>query len=53
VLYGIFRYTFLVQVRGAGESPEEILLRDRGILLTCLLYVVTAISILLLAAPAP
>ena len=51
VLYGIFRYTFLVQVRGAGESPEEILLRDRGILLTCLLYLVTAVLILLFAQP--
>jgi 4-hydroxybenzoate polyprenyltransferase len=28
VLYGIFRYLYLVYVRGEGGSPEEVLLRD-------------------------
>jgi len=52
VLYGIFRYTYLVQVRGGGESPEEILLKDVGIRATCVLYVLTAVAVLLLCEPA-
>lgn len=31
VLYGVFRYLYLVQVKGLGESPEELLLRDRSL----------------------
>lgn len=31
VLYGVFRYLYLVQVQGQGESPEELLLRDRSL----------------------
>jgi len=31
VLYGVFRYLYLVQVRGLGESPEELLLGDRSL----------------------
>jgi 4-hydroxybenzoate polyprenyltransferase len=29
VLYGIFRYLYLIHVRGMGGSPEEIVLSDR------------------------
>ena len=29
VLYGIFRYLYLIQVKHEGGAPEEILLRDR------------------------
>ncbi len=29
VLYGVFRYLYLVQVRGVGEAPEEVLFEDR------------------------
>jgi 4-hydroxybenzoate polyprenyltransferase len=29
VLYGIFRYLFLIHVRGMGGAPEEIVLSDR------------------------
>lgn len=31
VLYGVFRYYLLVETRGLGGAPEEILLRDAGI----------------------
>jgi 4-hydroxybenzoate polyprenyltransferase len=31
VLYGVFRYLYLVQVQGQGESPEDLLLRDRSL----------------------
>ena len=41
LLYGIFRYLFLIHVRNEGGAPEEILLRDRPLQLTLLLYGVT------------
>jgi 4-hydroxybenzoate polyprenyltransferase len=31
VLYGVFRYLYVVQVQGQGESPEDLLLRDRSL----------------------
>jgi 4-hydroxybenzoate polyprenyltransferase len=34
VLYGMFRYLYLVHMRKEGGSPEEILLRDRHMLAT-------------------
>jgi 4-hydroxybenzoate polyprenyltransferase len=38
VLYGIFRYLYLIHVRGEGGAPEEILLRDRPLQVTLVLY---------------
>lgn len=29
VMYGLFRYMYLVQVKNRGEAPEEMLLKDR------------------------
>ncbi len=49
VLYGIFRYIYLVSVRAESGAPDEILLKDRGILLTCVLYAITAVIVLLVA----
>jgi len=34
VLYGLFRYLYLIHVRSEGGAPEELLLRDKP-LLTC------------------
>ena len=48
VVYGIFRYIYLVQ-SGEGDSPTEILYRDRGILVVCVTYPLLAVGILLLA----
>ncbi len=51
VLYAIFRYLYLIHVRGEGGAPEEILLSDRpflldvtlwGILVVLLLYLIPA-----------
>jgi hypothetical protein len=42
VLYGIFRYLYLVYARGEGGNPEEILLRDphvRASVALCVLVV--------------
>lgn len=38
VLYGIFRYLYLIHVRGDGGAPEEILLQDRPLQVTLLLW---------------
>lgn len=38
VLYGIFRYLYLIHVRGEGGAPEEILLRDRPMQITLVLW---------------
>lgn len=50
VLYGMFRYLYLVYMRMEGGSPEEVLLRDRHILGTVILCVVL-IMIVLYALP--
>ena len=42
VLYGIFRYMYLVNVKKEGGAPEEVLLKDLPIMLTAIGWVVTA-----------
>jgi 4-hydroxybenzoate polyprenyltransferase len=49
VLYGIFRYLYLVNVKKEGGSPEEVLLRDLPIMLTAIGWVTTAGIILVFA----
>jgi len=46
VLYGVFRYLFLVQVRGLGESPEELLLGDRSLAATVAVFLLFSAAIL-------
>ncbi|HTT72471.1 MAG TPA: decaprenyl-phosphate phosphoribosyltransferase [Anaeromyxobacteraceae bacterium] len=38
VLFGVFRYLHLSRRRGAGGQPERVLLRDRGMQLTVVLF---------------
>jgi 4-hydroxybenzoate polyprenyltransferase len=38
VLYGIFRYLYLVQVKHRGGAPEDVLLSDRPLQLTIVLW---------------
>ena len=38
VIYGFFRYLYLVQVKKIGEAPEDVLFQDRPIQLTVLLW---------------
>jgi len=40
VMYGIFRYLYLLQVRQSGGAPEEILLQDRPLQVVILLYAI-------------
>ncbi|MCE5200295.1 decaprenyl-phosphate phosphoribosyltransferase [bacterium] len=45
VIYGLFRYLFLVHSRNAGGSPEQVLIEDKPLLINVALYVVvTAIA---------
>jgi 4-hydroxybenzoate polyprenyltransferase len=48
VLYGMFRYLYIVYVRKDGGSPEEVLLRDRHMLGTVVLCIATVIVVLYL-----
>lgn len=48
VLYGLFRYLYLVHIRKEGGSPEETLLRDRHILGTVVLCIAIIIVVLYL-----
>ncbi len=46
VLYGIFRYLYLIHQKNEGGSPEKVLLNDKPILITVILYCLTACYIL-------
>ncbi len=50
VLYAILRYLYLVQVRGMGGAPEDVLLRDRLFLLSVVGWVI-ALLVILYALP--
>jgi len=45
VLYGVFRYLHLIQMRNEGGEPEEILLKDRPLQATVLMWVVAVLVI--------
>ncbi len=46
VIYGVFRYMYLVHREGAGGAPEQILLEDKPLLLTVFLWGVLAVVLL-------
>jgi 4-hydroxybenzoate polyprenyltransferase len=46
VIYGLFRYLFLVYRKNEGGSPEQVLLSDRPLLTTILLWVIACVVIL-------
>jgi 4-hydroxybenzoate polyprenyltransferase len=48
VLYGLFRYLYLVHMRNGGGSPEEVLLKDTPFLANALLWMGSAIAVLYL-----
>jgi len=45
VLYGIFRYLYLVKMRDAGGEPEELVLKDRPLQATVLLWGLTVLVV--------
>ena len=46
VLYGIFRYLYLLRVKRQGGAPEDMLLADAGLLATVVGWVLLSIAIL-------
>jgi len=46
VLYGIFRYLYLVHQKGKGGSPEELVIMDRPLLFDIVLWIAAVIVIL-------
>lgn len=48
VIYAMFRYLYLIQRKGEGGEPADLLFRDRPLLLTILLWGALVIGILVL-----
>ncbi len=46
VIYGVFRYLYLIHVEDAGGAPEELILSDRPLLATLVLWGLLAVVIL-------
>jgi 4-hydroxybenzoate polyprenyltransferase len=38
-LYGMFRYLYLIHVKGEGSAPDELLFKDKPLLITAVLFV--------------
>jgi 4-hydroxybenzoate polyprenyltransferase len=49
VLYAIFRYLYLVQVKHAGGAPEEILLSDRPLQIAMFLWALAVLAVFYLS----
>ena len=45
VIYGIFRYLYLIHIQGLGGDPSEVLLQDRSLQLTLILWGICAVII--------
>jgi hypothetical protein len=48
VIYGIFRYLYLINVMNTGGAPEEVVLSDWPLIVTLALWGITAVGILYL-----
>jgi hypothetical protein len=48
VLYGLFRYLYLVHKRGKGDNPSETLLTDAPLLLCVVLWALACVLIIAL-----
>ena len=48
VAYGLFRYLYLMHMKGGGEAPEDILLTDTPLRLNIVLWLATGAIVLLL-----
>ncbi len=46
VIFGFFRYLFVVHSRNAGGAPEEVFLRDRPLIVTIFLWIASTAIIL-------
>jgi 4-hydroxybenzoate polyprenyltransferase len=48
VLYGLMRYMYLIHIKGEGAAPEEVLLTDRPVQVTVVVWFTIVVSILYL-----
>ncbi len=46
VLYGIFRYLYLMYRRDLGGNPSDLVVTDRGLLLDVLLWMLATLAII-------
>ena len=46
VMYGIFRYLYLIHVKGIGGAPEEIVLTDRPLQATAVLWGLSVVAVM-------
>ena len=46
VIYGIFRYLFLIHVKGKGGAPDELIFKDGPLFTTALLWAGSSVLIL-------
>lgn len=46
VLYGIFRYLYLIHIKKEGGSPEELLLKDRPFFLNVVLFGIAVVALM-------
>jgi 4-hydroxybenzoate polyprenyltransferase len=49
VLYGIFRYLYLIHIKGEGGAPDELVLTDRPLQATFILWGLSAVAVLYLS----
>jgi 4-hydroxybenzoate polyprenyltransferase len=49
ILYGIFRYLWLISVKSAGGAPEELIFTDRPLQITVLLWGISVVLIFYLS----
>jgi 4-hydroxybenzoate polyprenyltransferase len=49
VIYGIFRYLYVIHIQGNGGAPDEVLLTDRPLQVSVLLFGLAVVVILYLA----
>lgn len=48
VLYGLMRYMYLIHIKGEGAAPEEVLLTDRPVQITILVWILIVVSVIYL-----
>ena len=48
VLYGILRYLYLIHVRRLGGAPDELVLQDKPLAVTILLWALTVVGVIYL-----
>ena len=49
VIFGLFRYLYLVNQTNEAESPERLIIRDKPLVIDILLWAATAITVLAVA----